>query len=225
MDPLSPPHAFPDLAAEANHRVANSLALLGSLVRMQARLAGRSAKAYSGAEIRFMFDGIAARIASIGQLHRMLANIPSDGVVRLNSHLRDVASALIAAYSSDQQPIRIEHRGIECLVLTKYVQPLTLVLCEILTNAMKYAHPAGPAAQVRIGCDAREDGALAISISDDGVGLPEGFDVSKDGGIGFQIVRALCADMEAGLEILSGNLGVTFRITIPAALVANARTA
>jgi two-component sensor histidine kinase len=225
MDPLSPLLAPPDLAAEANHRIANSLALLGSLVRMQARLAGRSGKAYSGLEIRFLFDGIAARIASIGQLHRMLSNIPPDGVVRLNGHLRDVASALIAAYSSDHQPVRIEHRGMDCLVLTKYVQPLTLILCEILTNAMKYAHPAGAAAEVHIACEAREGGTLVVSIGDDGVGLPDGFDPSKDGGVGFQIIRALCADMEAGLEILSGNLGLTVRITIPAALVANARRA
>jgi len=223
MDQFCPPPS--DLAAEANHRVANSLALLGSLVRMQARSVGRVGKAYSGAEIRFMFDGITARIAAIGQLHRMLAHNHHDGVVGLNGHLREVVSALTAAYSSDQRQVRVEHRGVECLVLTKYIQPLTLILCETLTNAMKYAHPAGAAAQIRIGCDAREDGTLRVSIADDGVGLPEGFDPAKDGGIGFQIIRALCADMDAGLEILSGSLGLKVVITIPAALVANARTA
>ena len=57
-----------DLLAEANHRVANSLALLGGLVRMQARAIGNNSSTYTNAEIRLLFDGIAARIATIGQL-------------------------------------------------------------------------------------------------------------------------------------------------------------
>ena len=68
-----PSDSSKDLVAEANHRVANSLALLGGLVRMQARAIGKNSQTYSNAEIRLMFDGIAARIATIGQLHRMLA--------------------------------------------------------------------------------------------------------------------------------------------------------
>ena len=58
-------------------------------------------------------------------------------------HLREIASTLITAFSSDHQPVHIEHRGVDCLVLTKHVQPLTLIMSEILINSIKYAHPAG----------------------------------------------------------------------------------
>jgi two-component sensor histidine kinase len=71
-----------DLVAEANHRAANSLALLGGLVRMQARAIGKNSHTYSNAEIRLLFDGIAARIATIGQLHRLLATLPTEGPCR-----------------------------------------------------------------------------------------------------------------------------------------------
>ena len=67
----------PDLVAEANHRVANSLTLLGGLVRMQARVAGKATKPFTNAEIRLMLDGIAARVATVGELHRMLARVPA----------------------------------------------------------------------------------------------------------------------------------------------------
>jgi len=40
-------------------------------------------------------------------------------------------------------------------VLTKHVQPLTLIICEILTNAMKYAHPAAAPMQMAVTCDSR----------------------------------------------------------------------
>ena len=215
----------PDLVAEANHRVANSLTLLGGLVRMQARAAGKAATPFTNAEIRLMLDGIAARVATVGQLHRMLAHIPADGTVLLNTHLRDIAATLVTAFSSDQQPIRIEHSGADCVVLTRHVQPLTLILCEILTNAMKYAHPAGVPVRIAVLCENLSEGMLQLTVSDDGVGLPEGFDAGKDGGLGFQIMRALIAEMNATMEIFSDNLGATFRLKVPQALVANVQTA
>jgi two-component sensor histidine kinase len=214
-----------DPVAEANHRAANSLALLGGLVRMQARAIGKNSHSYSNAEIRLLFDGIAARIATIGQLHRMLASIPAEGTIPLNLHLREVCANLIAAFSSEQQPVHIAYQGTDCLVLTRHVQPLTLIVCEILINAMKYAHPAGVPVTMVMACESHSDGELVISVSDDGVGLPEGFDPKKDGGIGFQIMRALTAEIGGTLDVLSDTLGVTFRLTVPQVLVANARTA
>jgi two-component sensor histidine kinase len=214
-----------DLLAEANHRMANSLALLGGLVRMQARAVGKADTPPSPAELRMMFDGIAARIATIGQLHRMLAQMPSEGSIPLSDHLRQVCAALVTAFSSEHQPVHIEHCGGECLVLTQHVQPLTLIVCEILTNAMKYAHPAGVPVRMKVICDSQPDGTLFVSVSDDGVGLPEGFDLAKGGGIGFQVIRALSHEIGATLEVQSDTLGVTINITVPSALVANARTA
>jgi len=214
-----------DLVAEANHRVANSLALLGGLVRMQARAIGKNSQPHSNAEIRLLFDGIAARIATIGQLHRMLATLPTEGTIPLHAHLKEVCATLITAFSSEQQPVRIEHHGEPCQVLTRHVQPITLIICEILTNSLKYAHPAGAPARMSVACDSGPDDTLVISVSDDGVGLPEGFDPLKDGGIGFQVIRALAVELDAKLDVRSDNLGVTFKIAVPQALVANARTA
>jgi two-component sensor histidine kinase len=100
-----------------------------------------------------------------------------------------------------------------------------LVLCEILTNSMKYAHPSGVPVRIIVRCEGSGDGDLLISISDDGVGLPEGFDPAKDGGVGFQIIRTLTAEIGAQLDIVSDNLGATVRLRVPQALVANAQTA
>jgi two-component sensor histidine kinase len=217
--------SHPNLVAEANHRVANSLALLGGLVRMQARAIGKNSQAHSNGEIRMLFDGVAARIATIGQLHRMLASMPSEGSIPLNAHLNDVCASLITAFSSEQQPVAIEHRGSDCQVLAKHVQPITLIVCEVLTNALKYSHPAGAPVRLEVSCENGPDGTLMVSVSDDGIGLPEGFDPLKDGGIGFQIIRALTTEIGASLDVRSDNLGVVFRIIVPDALVANARSA
>jgi two-component sensor histidine kinase len=218
-------HSPISLVAEANHRIANSLALLAGLVRMQALAIGRVSRPHSNAEIRLLFDGVAARLATIGQLHRLLSAMPAEGAIVLNAHLREVCANLATAFSCEFRPIRIEHQGRDCLVLTQYVQPITLIVCEILTNAMKYAHPSNVSVRLTLRCESRAEDTLALTLADDGVGLPEGFDIEKDGGIGFQIIRALAAEIGATLEIQSDNLGVTFHLSVPGIVAANARTA
>lgn len=222
MDAILTP---PDRIAEANHRMANSLTLLSGLVRMQAKHAGQAPKPLSNAEVRLMFDSLAARIATLGQLHRMLAHIPADGAIDLNRHLRDLSDTLMAAFSSDLQPVAITHRGAACHLSAKNVQPLTLILCELLTNAMKYAHPSGVPLHIGLCCEAHANGDLVVRVNDDGVGLPDNFDTEKDSGTGFQIVRALTAEMGAQLETSYSSLGLAHALVIPRALAADTQMA
>ena len=76
--PMTP---APDLIAEANHRIANSLTLLVSMVRMQAVSVKKSRDSFSNAEVRQLLDGVAARINTISQLHRILSQTGSEGAV------------------------------------------------------------------------------------------------------------------------------------------------
>ena len=117
--------------------------------------------------------------------------MPADGAIAINGHLREIGANLVNAFSSEQQPMSIHHSGGECLVLTRHVQSITLILCEILTNAMKYAHPTGMPVKISLVVRGFIERRLELTISDDGIGLPEGFDMTKDGGLGFQIIRAL----------------------------------
>jgi two-component sensor histidine kinase len=102
MDAVLAPHAIAtphqaakDLVAEANHRIANSLTLLVSMVRMQASAVSRRPSPLSNAEVRLLLEGVAARICTIGQLHRLLSHVPEDGCTSLVPHLRDVSDALV----------------------------------------------------------------------------------------------------------------------------------
>ena len=220
MDAILAPEAVPqraatDLVAEANHRIANSLTLLVSMVRMQASGVAKRGEALSAAEVRLMLEGMAARIGTIGQLHRLLSHVSQDGCTSLLPHLRDVSDALVTALSSPQQRVTVEYSGSDCLVLTRQVQPIILIICEIFINAMKYAHPAGVPLAMRIDCAPSADGRLVLTISDDGVGLPEGFDPAMQGGLGFRVIRSLTNEIGAALEITSTGLGLSFRLSVP----------
>jgi two-component sensor histidine kinase len=206
-----------DLVAEAHHRVANSLTLLSGLVRMQAQTLAKLSQPLSAGEARVLLDGIAARIVTVSQLHRLLARIPSDdALVDLGSHLDEVCRTLVDIVSSPRHSVRLELIAQDCRISARQFQPVTLILCDIIINAIKYAHPAGLAVHLRIHCY-REDGALTIAAGDDGVGLPENFDTLRDGGLGFRVIRSLSAQLGADLKIDSSALGVSFRLRVPAA--------
>lgn len=210
-----------DLVAEANHRIANSLTLLVGMVRMQAVSVRKKQEPFSPADVRLMLDGIAARINTISQLHRILSRAGADGAVSLKPHLEEVTTALVAALSSPDQQVKVMHTGTDCTLLMRHVQPVVLILCEAFINAMKYAHPAGVPLIMTVDCNLSLDGHIALTVSDDGVGLPEGFDAEKHGGLGFRVMRSLAAEIGGELHMQSTHLGLTFRLTLPVSATLN----
>jgi len=220
-----PPSTDANHLAEANHRIANNLSLLVGMVRMQAVSVKKRAEPYSNAEVRHLLDGVAARITAIGQLHRSLSQASIDGIVSLKPHLHDISDALVAALSSSEQQVRVSHSGGDCMVLMRQVQPIALILCEIFINAMKYAHPTGVALAMAVDCNVSGDGRLVLTISDDGVGLPEGFDPGKNHGLGFKVMHSLAAEVGGELQIQSNHLGLSFRLSLPACAMVGAKLA
>jgi len=206
-----------DPVAEANHRIANNLNLLMSLVRMEASSAARRTALFSAADMRLMLEAVAARIGTIGQLHRLLSRTPFEGAISLQPHLREVSQALVTALSSPGQEVRVEHRGNDCLVPMRLVQPIVLILCEVFINAMKYAHPSGIPLTIGVDCIGGADGRLVVAVEDNGVGLPDDFDTVRGGGLGFRVIRSLAAELGAELSVLSSPLGLCFRLSLPAA--------
>jgi len=224
MDAILVPQT-PDIVAEANHRIANSLTLLVSMVRMQGVAVKKNPVTLTNAEVRLLLDGIAARINTIAQLHRLLSHSAADGVISLRPHLQEITEALVTALSSPEQSARVVHTGGDCMVQMRHVQPIVLILCEIFINAMKYAHPAGVPLVMMVDCSVGADGLLVLTISDDGVGLPENHDPQKVQGMGFRVMRSLATEIGAELQMQSTHLGLTFRLSVPAGAMTGAKLA
>jgi two-component sensor histidine kinase len=90
-----------------------------------------------------------------------------------------------------------------------------LITAELLTNASKYAHPTGLPVKVKVRCETKSDGSFVVEVTDDGVGFPEDFDPATDGGLGFQLMRALANGLQAELQFVHDSLGVCARIVKP----------
>jgi two-component sensor histidine kinase len=154
-----------------------------------------------------------------------LSHTAADGVISLRPHLLEITDALIGALSSPEQMVRVGHAGSDCMVQMRQVQPIVLILCEIFINAMKYAHPAGVPLVMTVDCSVGAEGMLTLTISDDGVGLPEGYDAAQAGGMGFRVMRSLAAEIGAELQVRSTHLGLTTRLSLPASAMSGAKLA
>jgi two-component sensor histidine kinase len=92
--------------------------------------------------------------------------------------------------------------------------PLGLMTNELLVNSMKYAYPPEARGQIRL-ILARDGDRAALSIEDDGAGLPEGIDPAACDSMGFTIVRGLAEQLKGRIEF-GGPPGFRVRISFPA---------
>lgn len=208
--------ASPDiLIAESNHRIANNLTLIAGLIRLQASGVAREGRTLNAEEARLLLDEVGGRIETVARLHRLLAGAGHGSVIALGRYLHDIADAAVASMSARGDITLISTSNDVCEIAAQQALPVGFIVGEVVTNAVKYAHPAGVKGRIVLGCHSRPHGATLIEISDDGVGLPEGFDPRRDGGLGMRMVRSLADQLGASLNFNSSDIGLTMRLLIP----------
>lgn len=95
--------------------------------------------------------------------------------------------------------------------------PLALIVCETVTNSMKYAFQPETKGKIALAVGQKAE-LVEIRICDDGCGLPEGFDVKRPGGLGTQIITALSRQIRAEVRYERRDPGTCFHIAMPADL-------
>jgi two-component sensor histidine kinase len=204
-----------DLLAESNHRIANHLTLLVGMVQMQDSKVARGPEMLPRADVRALLRETTGKIVGVGNLHRRLSRSAEADHIDLGSYLIEYAKELMEALALTHAASVVERLESGCRVTPDQAQTITLILGEIVMNAVKHAHPAGLPLCINLACGRNEDGGVSLEICDDGVGFPENFDHEKSAGIGLKLIRTLAKKIDAALEIESDSLGLTFRLRVP----------
>jgi len=204
-----------DRLSEAQHRIANNLALIAGYTRLQAARLHKGGQPLSAREACIVLEEVAARIETVGELHRLLSSAPShgEGGIDLGRFLAKLCASLVetVSFAGDTTITHKDSGG--CMVRPDQATPVALIVSELVTNALKYAHPAGVAGRILVSCRS-SGGGLLVEVTDDGVGLSEGFDPLSDGGLGFRVVRGLARQLGAGLVYDSSDVGLAVRLTL-----------
>jgi two-component sensor histidine kinase len=200
--------------AEADHRIANNLASLNGAVRLQRNIISKSGKTLTAEEVCLLLDDISARIEVTAKLHKSLALAANGDGVDLGNFLQEIAEMIGTLCPPGRMKLTVDCAS------AGHIEPRDalhagLITAELLTNAVKYAHPTGVTVDIQVRCDTGRDGSFLVEVCDDGIGLPENFDPSTDGGLGFQLMRALANGLSAELEFEHDSLGVRARLVKP----------
>lgn len=193
---------------EVNHRVANSLSLVASLVRLQASLVTDPNAAAALTETQ-------ARIKAISGVHRRLYTSTDVRRVALDEYVRDLVEDLKTSIHADGATAQIELSVDPLVIGTDKAVSIGVALTELMTNAVKYAYPDGTTGPVRVFLRVTAPGRASLAVEDEGVGW-DGSGVAKGTGLGTRIVTAMMANLHTELVYERVQLGTrgSFEFTL-----------
>ena len=179
---------------EIHHRVKNNLQTVSALLRLQARrIEDPGASQALNEAVR--------RIASIALVHETLSSSADSSVAfddvldRLVNHALELTPRM--------NELNISRGGSLGELESRLATPLALVITELIYNALEHGLES-EGSKLDISID-RRDKSVVVIISDDGVGLPEGFTLAESSNLGLQIVRTLTENELRGTLILESD--------------------
>ena len=179
------------LMREVNHRVANSLQLVSSLVHMQL-------SAVQEGPARAALLDTQARIEAIMQIHRRLYTSDDVQVVDIQDYLTGLTAELSQSVGGDGlRTLKLEAAPIR--LDTDMAVSLGVVVAELVTNACKYAYGENEPGEVRILLRADEDGLCTLVVEDDGRGFAP-TDPAQGTGLGRTVISAMARNLNSKIE-------------------------
>lgn len=179
------------LLREVHHRVKNNLQIISSLLHFQAK------KAQPGHELTIFTEG-QNRLRAMILVHELLYRSTDLHRISLAEYLKTLTDQLRQSFREATSRIQLLVEADDLSVPAAIALPCGMIVTELVTNAYKYAYPAGTSGPVLVRIATGERSFL-LSVSDEGFGLPAEFDLAQAGSFGLQLVANLAAQLGATL--------------------------
>src|ERR1700686_3211319 len=194
------------LLLEMQHRVANSLQIIASILLMKARTV-------QSEETRLQLEDAHQRVLSVAAVQKHLHDTGAGKQVDIPSYLTRLCETLAQSMIGDSRPITLKVAADAGNVVSHQAVSLGLIVTELVMNALKHAFPGvKPDAAILVtykvaGTDWK------LTISDNGMGKPEPGTEPKKGGLGTSLVQSLAKQLDAQVDIASDFHGTAVSIT------------
>ena len=187
---------------EIHHRVKNNLAIVISLLNLQLRN-------NSDPELIRIIRDIEMRIRSMALIHEHLYRSDNLDRIPLAAYLHSLVTIITGTFSGHRINIVTSLDPTDVTIETAL--PIGLIANELLTNAFKYAFPGMQDGEIQVHLHKIHDAEFTLTISDNGVGLPEHFSLDSEKSLGMFIVKLLVEQLDGEINIGRQN-GTSFTI-------------
>jgi two-component sensor histidine kinase len=193
------------LLKEINHRVKNSLALVVSMLRLQAR-------DDDDPKVTERLEEASTRIIAVARAHDRLYQSNDVEKLDIGVYVEQVCRDMNDAVSQLDVQINAE-QGIA--IATDRAIASALIVSEVLTNAAKYAYKVQPSGKIWVTIARAPPNNVVLSVRDEGSGLPDGFDPRSAKSLGMRIITAFSRQINGQLAVKSSPAGAEFVLTMP----------
>jgi PAS domain S-box-containing protein len=177
---------------EVHHRIKNNMNTIASLLSLQAQTLKEPLAIVA-------LEDAKSRVKSMMLLYDKLFQESESGVISLAKYIPSLIDEIIGNFANSRMvKVTTEIQDLE--MDAKTLQPLGIILNELVTNVMKYAFPDRNSGTIQV--SAKLIGStVQISVQDDGIGIPEHMDFDKSTGFGLQLVEALTLQLKGSIRI------------------------
>jgi PAS domain S-box-containing protein len=193
------------LLREINHRVRNNLQIVSSLLNMQAR-------ATKNKDTIDILTESRNRINAMSLIHNQLYESRDISEINMQDFVEKLLRLMFQNYPVQETKITAVVHVAECPLPISLAVPVGLIVNELLTNAFKYAFVNRKEGKIEVVLRALEKGVASLTVRDDGVGLPEGFDLNITKTLGLRVVKILAEEQLRGNLKVNSKEGTTFTV-------------
>ncbi len=192
------------LIRECNHRMKNNLNLLLRFISLEKR--------FNKDDADKIIENTVGRIESLALLHEKLYNADNLKDVNVKEYLNSLGDELYSLFGGEGS---LNYTSNDCdLILSgEILIPISLILTELTMNSIKYAFTDFDVDEKVINVSVDKFGnKLILHYSDNGKGMPEGFNPSKNTGLGWMIIQSLSNQLDGEYDVFNDN-GMNFKLS------------
>lgn len=199
--------------SEIQHRVKNHLQVIISLIHLQmARIEDHAAARPLEATLN--------RVKAIAALHERSYATPDFATIHMGPYLNYLMRDLSQTYDPGGR-IKVNIETADLALDTHHAIPVALISNEVVGNAFQHAFPSGRTGSISLRLQYRQqpggesEGSVALEINDDGIGLPNSFDIQTADSLSCELIRILTSQLQAKLDVNTGAAGTSYCLTFP----------
>jgi PAS domain S-box-containing protein len=196
------------LLLEMQHRLANSLQIIASILLMKARTVQSD-------ETRLQLEDAHKRVLSVAAVQQHLQVTSPGAPIVMGTYLTKLCETLAKSMIVESRPIslKVETDADTATVVSHQAVSIGLIVTELVMNALKHAFPREKKNAAIVVSYKVSDSDWKLMVSDNGDGKPDQSPLQKKGGLGTSLVKALAKQLDATVEIDSDSQGTATTIT------------